>query len=110
MDLERNLQEYKILTLKLINSAENIDEVESLISERQKIINNMQLTEYDKDQFKKIAEELDLANIEEKLIKKIKKEKVNAKSGLDNIRKLKQARNIYNREESVSLFFNRTSY
>lgn len=110
MNLEKSLQEYKLLTLKLINSVENIDEVENLIKARQDIIDKIQQGEYDKNHFKEVAEKLGLSNIEEELIGKVKKEKVKAKIGLDNARKLKQARNIYNREESESFFFNRTSY
>lgn len=110
MNLEKSLQKYKELTLKLIDSVGNIDEIEKLINARQEIINNIKLEQYDKDKFGEIATKLDLSHIEEELINKIKKEKVNAKSALNNVRKLKQARNIYNKEASYPLFFNKTSY
>lgn len=110
MQLEKELKNYKELTVKLIDSIGNIEELEDLINERQNLINKIELIQYDSDQFKKIASELNLANLEEELVNKIKKEKVNIRSRLENVRKLKQARSIYNKKDARPVFFNMRSY
>lgn len=110
MQLEKNLQDYRELTVKLIDSIDNVDEIESLINEREEIINKINLTQYDNIEFKKIAAELNLAQLEEELVNKLKREKVNARARLENVRKLKMARMRYNKEEGSPVFFNKISY
>lgn len=110
MELQRELQDYKNITLKLVEAIGDIELVESLIQKRQEVIDKINLMQYKNEEFKAIACELGLPELEESLKIEMKKEKVNAKNRLDNIRKLKQARSMYNRRESTSVFFNTKSY
>lgn len=110
MTLNELFNQYKQLTDCMLESIDDIDEVQVLISEREKLINKINEIKYDKDDFKKIVQKLNLIESEDKLLKKIKEEKSKTKQALDNVQKLKRAQEIYNREEGIPVYFNLQSY
>lgn len=110
MDLNTLLVDYKNITLELIESISDIEKVEDLMIKRQQIIDDINLNSFDKTKFKEVADNLNLLEIENDLINKMKKENVTAKKALENIRRLKKARSIYNRGEEKPVFFNMKSY
>ena len=110
MELKKNLILYKEITNKLIKSVGNIEEIERLIKERQGIIDKINLIDYKTDEFKVLATDLNLIELEEELIRKVKNEKTNAQKSFNNIAKLKKARSLYGRRESSPVFFNVKSY
>ena len=110
MTLNELFNQYKQLTDCMLESIDDIDEVQVLISEREKLINKINEIKYDKYDFKKIVQKLNLIESEDKLLKKIKEEKSKTKQALDNVQKLKRAQEIYNREEGIPVYFNLQSY
>ena len=110
MTLNELFNQYKQLTDCMLESIDDIDEVQVLISEREKLINKINEIKYDKDDFTKIVQKLNLIESEDKLLKKIKEEKSKTKQALDNVQKLKRAQEIYNREEGIPVYFNLQSY
>lgn len=110
MTLNELFNQYKQLTDCMLEIVDDIDEVQVLISEREKLINKINEIKYDKDDLKEIVQKLNLIESENKLFKKIKEEKLKTKRALDNVQKLKRAQEIYNREEGIPVYFNLQSY
>ena len=110
MDINNLLLDYRNVTLELIDVNDDIEKVESLIEKRQQIINNINSSSFEKNKFKEIAENLNLLELEDKLIYKIKKESADVRKALDNLKKLKKARSLYNQGENNAVFFNMKSY
>lgn len=110
MTLNELFNQYKQLTDCMLEIVDDIDEVQVLISEREKLINKINEIKYDKDDLKEIVQKLNLIESEDKLLKKIKEEKSKTKQALDNVQKLKRAQEIYNREEGIPVYFNLQSY
>lgn len=104
------LQNYKELTLKLIDEVSNIENIESIIKERDEVINNIKELDYNKEELAVLFDKLDIISNDQKLINKVRSESVKIKNALDNIQKLKKARETYDRSEGTPLFFNMVSY
>ena len=104
------LENYKQLTLKLIDEVSNIENIEGIIKERDEIINNIRELDYDKEDLAVLFNELDIISNDQKVINKVRSESVKIKNALDNVQKLKKARETYDRSEGTPLFFNMVSY
>lgn len=109
-ELNEKLISYKNVTCCIIKSLENeeYDNLENLFSDRQEIIDKINLLKYEGEKFKKISEELELIKTEIYLgeLLKSKKEFVS-----NEIRKMSANRNAsrsYNKKFNVdSIFFNK---
>ena len=104
------LENYKQLTLKLIDEVSNIENIEGIIKERDEIINNIRELDYDKEDLAVLFNELDIISNDQKVINKVRSESVKIKNALDNVQKLKKAKETYDRSEGTPLFFNMVSY
>lgn len=110
MTLDMLLDEYKRLSVEMLEKADEIDTIELLISKRANVINDINKIEYNKDEFKTLVHELSLMEIEDRLFKIISQEKLKTRKALDNVQKLKRAQAMYNREEAIPVYFNMQSY
>lgn len=108
--LDKLLEKYKGLSSELLEKADEIDNIELLISKRAEVIEKINEIQYDRDEFKKLVQELNLIEIEDQIFMTISKEKLKIRKALDNVQKLKRAQEMYNREEGIPVYFNMKSY
>jgi hypothetical protein len=108
IDFRKPLEEYKNLTLSLIEKAKNDEELAELINKRDDILKEFKITDYSKDEFKEIVKKLNIIELDNELQLIVKKEMVKIKKKIENIKDAKLARNSYkNSREQVKLFVRR---
>ncbi|WP_027625835.1 flagellar protein FliT [Clostridium lundense] len=90
--IKEYLQSFKDITIKLIYNVkeDDLDAVDSLMEERQKIIDNIDHMEFSKEEFVDIAKELNIIEYDKELEKVINEKKANIK---EEMRKLSTNRN-----------------
>lgn len=108
MRIEELLIEYKHLSEQIILEAKSEGNIQTLLQKRQAIIENIDSLPHNKDQFINIANSLGLIELEKELNLVIVKEKNELKSKLDNIRKTKLARSMYENSKAKLNAFHAT--
>lgn len=108
MNLQEYLEEYKNITLKLMDKNLNNNEVNSFVIKRGEILEILSKSNFDKDEIRRIGDSLNLLKLEDELQNSIKKEMVNIKREIDKLRKMKQANMQYNHFENRARVFNRS--
>ncbi|NMM61277.1 flagellar protein FliT [Clostridium sp. P21] len=109
-ELEGLLNQYREYTLKLINVVEEelYDDVEGLLTKREHIIDQINSNQHTKDEFSKVAKDLQILILQKKLTDLMNQKKSKIKNKLKSMAKNKSARKSYNKKFSVdSLFFNK---
>ena len=109
-DLYVQLSEFKNGTLDLIKSVEDedYDSLEKKFNERQEIINKIEKLTYQKDEFIRICQELQIPDLNQKLDCLMHDRKNKIKNEMTNLVKKKNANNSYTKKMSVDpLFFNK---
>jgi hypothetical protein len=108
IDLRKNLEEYKNLTLELIKKAKNDEDLSQLINERDDILKEIGRHNYNKEDFRNIVQSLDILKLDEELKLVVRKEMVEIKKRIEQIRAARVARNGYRKSsESIKLFMNK---
>jgi hypothetical protein len=87
MELHEYLEEYRTLTLNLMDSIQKGGEVDSLIKKREFILKSIDNHNFDKEEIKKIGNYLNLLELEEELQNIKKRKDENKKAN----RKLKES-------------------
>lgn len=108
MNLSECLEEYKDLTLSLINQVEKDGELTDLIKKREDLLQAINNLNFDKDEIKSIGNSLKLLELEEELQVLIKKEKVKVKREIEKLKVTRQANTNYNNIEYKSRVFNKS--
>lgn len=103
-NLRSFLLDYRILTLKAIESINNTEVLNQVLAQRQSIINEIDKLDYEKGEFVDIVKEFKLLDFDKELKDKIQNEKNETRKALDNVRKLRQARKSYNSIEGTPKF------
>ena len=102
------LEEYRHLTLNLIENAKNEGELSDLINKRDNILKEFDESDYSKEEFKKIVREFNIIELDNELQLIVKKEMVKIKKKIENIRTMRVAKNGYDKSrEQIKLFMNR---
>lgn len=107
--LREKLLQYKNLTEELITAVNNEepDAIDGLFQKRQYIIDEIDASGYNGDEFRRIAEEFQLLNKSKQLEDAIYKKKDEMR---ENLRKLKERKvankSYYNSSNSIKSFFN----
>jgi LPS O-antigen subunit length determinant protein (WzzB/FepE family) len=107
MSLKEYLEEYRALTLDIMEEIWQEGQISSLLEERAKIINIINEKEFSKEEIKNIGNSLNLMALEEELANMYKKEKVNAKIKIEKLNKARQINN-YDNIENISRVFNKS--
>lgn len=107
MNLHEYLEEYRALTLDLMDEIQQNGEINSLLEEREYIINSINSLDFNKEEIKNIGNSLNLVKLEEELQILYKKEKVKVKKQIENIKKSKQINTNYNNIENIARVFNK---
>lgn len=103
------LEEYKELTLKLMSDIEEVDKLDKLLDDRQKLLDEIEVINVDKKAFTIMAKELNLIELEEELKNKLEDQRIKVRKDLDTLRRQRQSNKSYvtiNREIN---FFDKTT-
>jgi len=104
------LKQYKEITLKLINllEIEDYDSLESVLDNRQNLIDEMSQMSYTKETMNKIYEELQIQQLQDKLNIVMNEKREEIKANIENLSASKTARKGYTNGFKVdSLFLNK---
>lgn len=107
MNLSEYLEEYRALTLDLMEELQKSGEIVSLLREREEIIKAINNSNFDKNEIKAIGNSLNLIKLEEELQSMYKKEKVKVRKQIENIKRAKEVNRNYNNMENVARVFNK---
>ncbi|AWK50931.1 hypothetical protein DIC82_07810 [Clostridium beijerinckii] len=108
MNLREYLEEYRALTLDLMDEIQKDGQISSLLEEREAIIKSINSLNFDKEEIKNIGNSLNLVKLEAELQLSYKKEKVKIKKQMENIKKARQVNKNYNTAENTARVFNKT--
>lgn len=108
INFRKPLEEYRDLTLNLIDKAKNDEELSDLINKRDNILKEFDEADYSKEEFKKIVKEFNILKLDNELQLIVKKEMVKIKKKIENIRATRVARDGYGKShEQIKLFMRR---
>lgn len=109
MDLNELLNQYKNMTIKIIECLENdkFSDMQLLIEAREDIIDGIKNSEYTQEEFKQLCSNLDLINLEHQLNVLINTKKSSIKEKLDKSIKRSQVNDCYNKMQTGSFIFSK---
>jgi len=108
MNLREYLEEYRALTLDLMDEIQKDCQISSLLEQRENIIKSINSLDFDKEEIKTIGNSLNLVKLEEDLQLLYKKEKVKVKKQMESIKKARQINTNYNNIENTARVFNKS--
>lgn len=108
MNLREYLEEYRALTLDLMDEIQKDAEISFLLEERENIINAINSLDFNKEEIKTIGNSLNLAKLETELQLLYKKEKVKVKKQIENIKRARQINTNYNSVENKARVLNKS--
>lgn len=108
MNLNEYFKEYRALTLDIMDEIQKNGNVISLIEEREKIINEINNGDFDKEEIKMIVNSLGLLKLEEELQVMYKKEKVKVKKQIENVKRARKVNDNYNNIGNVARVLNKS--
>ncbi|MDU4800950.1 MAG: hypothetical protein E6X81_08110 [Clostridium butyricum] len=106
MNLQEYLEEYRALTLDLMDEIQKNGQISSLLEEREYIIKSINDLNFDKEEIKTVGNFLKLRELENELQLLYKREKVKVKQQIENTKKARQVNNNYNNIGNISRVFN----
>ncbi|WP_368254520.1 hypothetical protein [Clostridium paraputrificum] len=106
MSLRVILEEYKNVTEMLIQDVKSGETGEVFIENREKLLNEIKVYNFDKSEFKKICEELEILDIEKEAYRVLNDEKQKVKEEIITLKKQKQANKSYGNAIGKMNFFN----
>jgi hypothetical protein len=107
MSLKEYLEEYRALTLDIMEEIWQNGQIGSLLEERENIINIINEKDFNKKEIENIGNSLSLMTLEEELSNMYKREKVNVKIKIEKLKKARQINN-YGSIENISRVFNKS--
>ncbi|WP_394856999.1 flagellar protein FliT [Clostridium paraputrificum] len=106
MSIRVILEEYKNVTEMLIQAVKSGDIDEEFIKDREKLLNEIKVCDFDKSELKKICDELEILNFEKEAYKILNNEKQKVKEEIITLKKQKQANKSYGNAVGKMNFFN----
>lgn len=111
MNLREYLEEYRALTLILIDEVKKDGELDGelndLIEKRENILKSINDFNFDEKEIINVGNSLKLLELEEELQNSVKKEKVKIKKQIQTLKKTRQANTNYNNIENRAMIFNK---
>lgn len=106
MDLKNYLEQYRDLTLLLIDKIQNNEDLSNFVRQRDNIIKKIGDLDFSKEEIRSIYLEFNIEMLEQKLEKAIEKEKVETRRKIEKLKKARVARNSYVKMEDrpISLY------
>ena len=109
-ELIQELMQFKKVTIDLMGALQQdeVHKLDNLLDSRQMIIENMEKLQYTTEEFVSICDDLDIVNIQHKLLELMQEKKENTKKELNKIQITKNANNNYNKSFYInSSMFNK---
>jgi len=108
INFRKPLEQYRDLTLNMIERVKNDEELSDLINMRDNILKEFDEADYSKEEFKKIVMEFNILKLDSELQLLVKKEMVKIKKKIENIRSTRVASKGYGKSrEQIKLFMRR---
>jgi hypothetical protein len=101
------LKLYRTLTLEIMDKIKKDEEIDSLISKRDEILEALKERDFSKEEIIEIGNSLKLLELEEELEALVIKERAEIKKQIESLKKGRQANSNYNRIENKSRVFNK---
>lgn len=98
---------YRTLTLEIMDKIKKDEEIDSLISKRNEILEALKESDFPKEEIIEIGNSLKLLELEEELEALVIKERTEIKKQIESLKKGRQANSNYNRIENKSRIFNK---
>lgn len=97
--LKQYLDEYKVVTIELINNlyCDNLVKIDKFMRNRQNILDSIQKLEYSKEEFNLIVDEIQLFDIEKRLKDLMTEKKEKLRIQIERISLSRNANNSYNK-------------
>lgn len=108
MELKEYLEEYRAVTLDLMDKIQQDGQINSLIEEREFIIKKINNSNFNKEEIKVIGATLNLMELEEELQSIYKKEKVKVRKQIENVKRARVINENYNKLENMARVFNKS--
>ena len=100
------LNEYKSITISIIEKISNDEESLKLIEKREEVIKEIFSVGNNIEEIKKAYLDMKLLELDEKLKYTIDNEKILVKEEIKNIHRIKNANNAYEKNRKVNNYFN----
>ncbi|MBU3132170.1 hypothetical protein KPL40_06860 [Clostridium gasigenes] len=107
MSLYKLLNRYKDITKEIVIEIGKEGNIESLVKGREKIISSIGEMNFSKEEIKELMIKLEIIEEDNIMFESIKKEKINIKKELNEIKIRRVARTKYSSNVSVPTFFNK---
>ncbi|MEA4826421.1 MAG: flagellar protein FliT [Clostridium sp.] len=108
--LKCQLKDFKEVTLKLIEKVENdeFEKLDELLEKRQEIIVRIDKLQYSQEEFRNIAESIDILPLQKKLLDLMNIKKIKLRNEMDKILEIKNANRSYQSRNSLdSVYFSK---
>ncbi|EPY2277528.1 hypothetical protein ACXAT3_002271 [Clostridium sporogenes] len=106
MDLDNFIKEYKTISLQIKESLDNdnLDSLDILLEQREKIINNVDITNFDKEELKEAYEKYEVFELDKLILEEMKLQKNELKKKILEIQKSKKITKGYNGLNTKAVF------
>lgn len=109
MELEKILEEYKILTLEMLNQIRDAEKLVLLLDKRQEKVDAISKGDFKQKDLIELVNELNLQELDMQLKNNIEKEQLETKKALTNVRRLRQARRSYTKRDGMPNFLDKST-
>lgn len=108
-ELVKALKDYKKYTIELIECVEkeDYDALEQPLNKRQQILDRLSNSNYTKEEFSQVSEELELSAYHKKLSNLMLEKRDKVKQNMNKLIQSKNANNVYNRIEYGAKVFSK---
>jgi hypothetical protein len=107
--LENELKKYLDITKEIIESinCEDYESLNILAESRKLIINNIKILKFSKQEFKEIANELDLKKYEDEMNKKLEEKQIDLKHKIESIKNKRKVSISYSKLNISPMIFSK---
>jgi len=103
--LEDVLIEYTEVTIELINCDDSLDKIQQLVEKRENKLEELKLIKCTDIEKQELINKFKLLELEKKAEDKIKMELKKTKDSINNVRKIREARKSFIKQEGTPTFF-----
>lgn len=110
LQLKQSLEEFKVITIKLIEMIEkgDFEALEDLLLNRQQKIDEMDKMTYTKEEFTMLCSEVQILRLQEKLTNLMNEKRFEVRNEINKLTDMKSANKSYNKRFNVdSIYFNK---
>lgn len=107
MDLKLSLENYRNITIELIEKVKKGEDLNTLFQKREDLIENIRNINFEKEEFQVLAKSFEIMELDEELQKLINSEKEKIKEKIRFLKITREARMKYENTQFKPTFFNK---